>query len=87
MTTTTLEELTRVVAAMPADAAKQVLDFARFLDQQRNRQIEHADWDDDARRQARLRSFLRFQEEHGEEDWGIDYSALTEGKTGPPPAT
>lgn len=87
MTTTTLEELTRVVAAMPADEAKQVLDFARFLEQQRSRVIKITDWTDEARRQARLRSFLRFQEEHGEEDWGVDYSALIKGTTCPPPAT
>ncbi len=68
MTTTTLEELTRVVAAMPADAAKQVLDFARFLEQQRNRQIEYADWDDESMRAATLESMRRYNEENPEDE-------------------
>ena len=68
MTTTTLEELTRVVAAMPADAAKQVLDFARFLEQQRNRPIEYADWDDESMRAVTLESMRRYNEENPEDE-------------------
>ena len=49
--------------------------------------VEYADWTDEDRRAARLHSFLRFQAEHGEEDWGTNYSAPHGGEPCSSPET
>jgi len=66
---TVLAELNRVVGALPADKAKEVLDFAQTL-VQRLSTDESDDWSDEDLRECTIASMERFEEEHGDEDWG-----------------
>ena len=66
---TVLTELNRVVGALPADKAKEVLDFAQTL-VQRVPIEESDDWTDEDLRECTIASLERFEDEHGEEDWG-----------------
>ena len=75
------DELTQVVTALSAEQARQVLAFARTLatPDVTAAEPEYEDWIEEDRRAARLHSFLRFAAEHGDEDWGVDYTAPHDG--------
>ena len=82
-----LETLTRVVAGLPLDAVRKVIDFALFLRTRQAMSVDYSDeWTDEDLRDITLASLRRFEAEHPDEDWGTDYTA--QGGTGClPPAT
>jgi hypothetical protein len=82
-----IETLTRVVAGLPPDAIRQVIDFALFLQARHAAPVDYSDeWTDEDLRDATLASLRRFEAEHPDEDWGTDYTG--QGGTGcSPPAT
>lgn len=64
------EELARVVAAMPAERAQQVLDFARALGPPGAAAgpVEYEDWTEEDMRAASAESMRRFDLEHPENE-------------------
>jgi Protein of unknown function (DUF2281) len=65
-----LDELNRVVGGLPPDLAREVLDFARFLEQRRTQPIvEYGEWTEEEMREASVDSLRRFDAEHANDDW------------------
>jgi hypothetical protein len=65
-----LEELTRVASELPPERLQQVLNFARLLKYSPTGEIDMSDPTPDDLRAWANHAMQRFEEEHGEEDWG-----------------
>jgi hypothetical protein len=73
-----LAALFEAVRSLPAELIREVADFAEFLGRKRAADAapaEDADWTDEDHRAHRIASLRRFEQEHGEENWGEDYGA------------
>ena len=85
--TATHEELVRVAAALPEERAQQVLNFARILSALPAGADYQDFWTEEDMRDATRASMLRFDAEHPDEDWGIDYAQLLKDRECSPPET
>ena len=83
-----LDELQQVVGGLPPDLAREVLDFARFLEQKRTQAAEYGDWTEEEMREASAESLRKFEAENGPEDWSVlldeqeAQNSATEGPVG-----
>ncbi len=80
---TAMDALLRTVSVLPAELIREVADFAEFLGRKRlipAVPVEYEDWTEEDLRQLTIASLKRFEEEHGEENWGVDYEAMLRDK-------
>ena len=88
-TATAMDALLRTVRMLPAELIREVADFAEFLNRKHlasmSPSVEDELTEEDLRNH-RIASMRRFEEEHGEENWGVEYGAQG-GNACTPPAT
>ena len=81
-----LATLLNSARTLSSDLVREVTDFAEFLGRKHTGingtkpTVEYDDWTEEDMRAATIASFRRFEEEHGEENWGEDYSASGVGE-------
>jgi hypothetical protein len=78
-----LDELQRVVGGLPPDLAREVLDFARFLEQKRTQAAEYGEWTEEEMQEASAESLRRFDAEHPDDDWGGSLGEQVSGDAPP----
>ena len=86
--TPAMAELMNTVRNLPADLIREVADFAEFLGRKRlipTAPVEYEDWTEEDLRELTIASLRRFEEENGEENWGVDNSAMLRDKQCSPP--
>ena len=85
-----LATLLNSARTLSSDLVREVTDFAEFLGRKHTSTNggmpidEYDDWTEEDLRNHRIASMRRFEEEHGEENWGVDYSALGGNSCSPP---
>ena len=84
---TAMDALLQTVRMLPPELIREVADFAEFLGRKRLESLGPSVDDElteEDLRNHRIASMRRFEEEHGDENWGVEYGAQGANACTPP---